>query len=213
MILNMTERKKKVTAFFGGSFDPPHPGHLGVALGALGSGRCDRVLWVPAYAPPHKKGVERAPFEKRMEMVSSLISGYSDMQVSDVEDRLKLNPSYTIDVLEYAQAETADRLVLLIGEDSLSQLHTWHRAHELVERYEILTYPRNTAVADEKYLKAYWSEKECRKLLSGRLDGKFFEISSTEIRKKMAKNAKWSDIKELTKVIMDDSGDFSPENL
>ena len=209
----MIECEKNITAFFGGSFDPPHPGHLGVALGALESGRCDRILWAPAYAPPHKRGVERTPFEKRMEMVSSLISEYPDMQVSDIENRLALNPSYTIDVLGYAQAEINGRLVLLIGEDSLAQLHTWHRAHELVERYEILTYPRNTGTVDENYLKAYWNANECEKLLSGRLDGKFFEISSTEIRKKMEKNAKWSDIKELTKVIMDSSGNISPENL
>ena len=205
--------KKNITAFFGGSFDPPHPGHLGVALGALNSGRCSCVLWVPAYAPPHKQGLERAPFETRIRMVSDLIAEQTAMQVSDIEKRLALDPSYTIKVLEHAKAEIDGEIALLIGADSLAQLHTWHCAHELVEEYQILTYPRNTVCVDEEYLKQYWNTSECRKLLSGVLDGKFFEISSTEIRKKMAKNAKWSDIKELTKVIMDSSGNISPENL
>lgn len=198
--------KKNITAFFGGSFDPPHPGHLGVALGALNSGRCSCVLWVPAYAPPHKQGLERAPFETRIRMVSDMIAEQTAMQVSDIEKRLALDPSYTIKVLEHAKAEIDGEIALLIGADSLAQLHTWHRAHELVEAYQILTYPRNTVCVDEEYLKQYWNPSECRKLLSGVLDGKFFEISSTEIRKKMAKNAKWSDIKELTKEIMDSSG-------
>lgn len=194
--------ENQVTAFFGGSFDPPHPGHLGVAQGALNSGRCDRVLWVPAYLPPHKVGKERAPFEARFAMVSDLISGFDGMELSDIEQQLALEPSYTISVMEELAKRVPGRLALLIGSDSLAQLHTWHRAHELVARYEILSYPRKEACVTEEYLAQFWSKEECLKLLSGVLDGKFFEISSTDIRKKMEKNAKWSDIKKLTNILM-----------
>ena len=194
--------ENQVTAFFGGSFDPPHPGHLGVAQGALNSGRCDRVLWVPAYLPPHKVGKERAPFEVRCSMVSDLISGAAGMELSDIEQQLALEPSYTISVMEELAKRVPGRLALLIGSDSLAQLHTWHRAHELVARYEILSYPRKEACVTEEYLAQFWSKEECLKLLSGVLDGKFFEISSTDIRKKMEKNAKWSDIKKLTNLLM-----------
>ena len=193
---------ESVTAFFGGSFDPPHPGHLGVALGALASGRCGRVLWVPAYSPPHKQGRERSSFEDRSDMVSDMICGFENMELSDIEKQLALEPSYTISVLDGLEKRMSGRLALLIGSDSLAQLHTWHRAHDLVEKYEILTYPRKDACVTEEFLSAFWSKEECRKLLSGVLEGRFFEISSTEIRKKMAKNAKWSDIKELTNIIM-----------
>ena len=194
--------ENQVTAFFGGSFDPPHPGHLGVAQGALNSGRCDRVLWVPAYLPPHKVGKERAPFEIRCSMVRDLISGAAGMELSDIEQQLALEPSYTISVMEELAKRVPGRLALLIGSDSLAQLHTWHRAHELVARYEILSYPRKEACVTEEYLAQFWSKEECLKLLSGVLDGKFFEISSTDIRKKMEKNAKWSDIKKLTNILM-----------
>ena len=194
--------EKSVIAFFGGSFDPPHPGHLGVAQGALNSGRCDKVLWVPAYAPPHKPGHDRMPFDARFDMVLDMISGNPDMAVSDIEARLELSPSYTISILEKLSREIDGTLALLIGEDSLTQLHTWYRAKELVEKYEILTYPRSGCRATKEYLEQYWNGKECQKLLSGMLDGRFFEISSTEIRKKLAKNAQWSDIKELTNEIM-----------
>ena len=194
--------QNRITAFFGGSFDPPHPGHLGVASGAIRSGKCDRVLWVPAYAPPHKPGRDRIPFAKRFDMVLQMIAGVPGMAVSDIEERLALDPSYTILVMEKLEAEISTPLALLIGEDSLAQLHTWHRAKELVEKYLILTYPRSGSGVDRKYLEQFWSEKECEKLLSGILDGKFFEISSTEIRKKLAKDAQWSDIKEVTNKIL-----------
>ena len=64
---------KKV--FFGGSFDPPHAGHLGVARAALASGKCDEVIWFPAATPPHKMNAERASFEDRMNMIKLLIAG------------------------------------------------------------------------------------------------------------------------------------------
>jgi nicotinate-nucleotide adenylyltransferase len=194
--------QNQITAFFGGSFDPPHPGHLGVASGALRSGKCDNVLWVPAYAPPHKPGRDRIAFEQRFDMVLQMISGISGMAVSDIEARLALTPSYTILVMEKLKAEISGSLALLIGEDSLAQLHTWHRAKELVRKYDILTYPRSGSEVTKEYLSQFWSEKECEKLLSGMLDGRLFEISSTEILKKLAENAQWSDIKELTNEIM-----------
>ena len=187
-----------VTAFFGGSFDPPHPGHLGVAQGALNSGKCDRVLWVPAYAPPHKPGRDRMPFAARFDMVLEMISGIPCMAVSDIEARLELDPSYTISILEKLEKEIEGTLALLIGEDSLAQLHTWYRAKELVERYLILTYPRTGCRATKEYLSQFWSEKECEKLLSGMLDGKFFEISSTNLRFSMEKSDKWDNIISMT---------------
>ena len=190
------------TAFFGGSFDPPHPGHLGVALGALNSGKCRKILWVPAYAPPHKMNRNRMPFEKRCEMVEKLINDFPDMELSDIEKRLALDPSYTISVLENLAQEISGDIALLIGADSLLQLHTWHRAHELVDAFRILTYPRSKYPVSALKEITFWSSQEQQKLLSGVIEGKFFEISSTIIRKKMAKNAEWSDIKQLTDEIM-----------
>ena len=60
------------TAFYGGSFDPPHLGHLGIAKQALASGKTARVLFVPAFDPPHKSGGKRAPFADRLAMTRLL---------------------------------------------------------------------------------------------------------------------------------------------
>ncbi len=179
----------KITAFFGGSFDPPHSGHLGVAHGALRSGRCSKVIWVPSWSQPHKQGKKSAPFEHRLAMVEMLINKVPGMAASDIENRLKLQPSYTFEVLKYFAEELPDdeQAALLIGGDSLLALHTWYKAEELAEKYLILTYPRGVEISSDD-LRRHWGAKETEKLLSGVLDGGFFEISSTNIRNSMVKS-------------------------
>lgn len=175
------------TAFFGGSFNPPHPGHLAVAAGALRSGRTDRILFVPAYAPPHKPGRPMAPFADRVNMVKLLIQGQPGMEVSEIEARLRLSPSYTFDILNALANELDGPLQLLIGGDSLRDLHTWYRAEDLVRHYEILTYPRREETPTRSELAVHWPADLVQKLMRGVLTGSFFEISSTKIRKSMAK--------------------------
>lgn len=178
------------TAFFGGSFNPPHRGHLGVARGALASGRTDRVLWGVAFAPPHKPGRPMAPFADRMNMVELLIAGESDMACSDIEARLARSPSYTIDVLAaLCREEPETQFQLLIGGDSLRELHTWRRARELAEDFEILTYPRAGETPDETELARHWPHETAEKLARGILPGNFFEISSTNLRNLVANHA------------------------
>lgn len=190
---------QKIPAFFGGSFDPPHPGHLAVARGALASGRCDHVIWVPAFAPPHKLNSERAPFADRIEMIRLIIAGEAEMSVSDIESHIEQHPTYSIIVLEAMERLNGIRPALLIGSDSLCQLHTWHRAAELVANYSILTYLRKEAPVSEEILQAHWSPEWAQKLLSGVIPGEFFEISSTEIRKSMEKKTNEGNIKYMTK--------------
>ncbi|MDD3885579.1 MAG: nicotinate (nicotinamide) nucleotide adenylyltransferase [Victivallaceae bacterium] len=176
------------TAFFGGSFDPPHAGHLGVARGALASGRTGTVCFVPAYAAPHKLGRRAAPFADRLAMTERLIAGESGMCVSDIEQRLAYRPSYSFEVMSALQAELAGPLQLLIGADSLLELHTWHRAAELVARFEVLTYPRSGWPVSAQVLARHWPEETARRLAAGIISGEFFEISSTKIRGDVAKS-------------------------
>ena len=190
----MRNEKDLPVAFFGGSFDPPHAGHLGAARGALAAGRCRSVVWVPAYAPPHKAGRQRAPFAERLRMVEMLIRGEPGMFVSRIEDELRLDPSYTIDVLKAWRQRCGEAPALLIGADSLLELHTWFHASELAEEWEILTYPRRGSPVDSGKLAAHWPPETVRKLLAGVLPGEFFEISSTELRKSMVKSASRCDI-------------------
>lgn len=190
------------TAFFGGSFNPPHRGHLGVAQGALRSGRTDRVCFAPAFAPPHKPGRPLAPFADRAEMVRLLIRNEQSMFVSDIENRLQKNPSYSIDILAALEQKLGEPVQLLIGGDSLRDFHTWHRAPEILERHEVLTYPRAGETPTREELLRFWSRENTEKLLAGVLPGDFFEISSTNIRKSMAKE---------TNPVHINIGDITPE--
>ncbi|MBQ7695132.1 MAG: nicotinate (nicotinamide) nucleotide adenylyltransferase [Lentisphaeria bacterium] len=182
------------TAFFGGSFDPPHAGHLGVARGALASHRCDRVMWVPSFSPPHKAGREQAGFEHRMNMLRLLTAAEPGNFASDVEMRRQKSPSYTFELLEELNSRGEEEFLLLIGADSLLELHTWYRGVELAERFGVLTYPRPGAEVTLEILERHFPVKTAEKLFSGLLSGKFFENSSTNLRSAMAKSANWSDI-------------------
>jgi nicotinate-nucleotide adenylyltransferase len=198
--------KKNLTAFFGGSFNPPHNGHLGVAQGALNSGLCSKVIWVPSWSQPHKQDKKAAPFHHRLAMVNLLIEGTKNMFASDLEERIKLQPSYTFEVLKHFAAELPDNEepALLIGADSLLALHTWYKAEELLENYTILTYPRPGENISLEALLCHWEKKQAQKLLSGVINGAFFEISSTGIRNSLVKTANKSNINNEDKSLLND---------
>ncbi len=174
-------------AFFGGSFDPPHAGHLGVARAALKSGKCDQVIWFPAADPPHKKNSRRAPFEDRMNMVRLMIENEPDMAVSGFEADAGIHPSYTFNILAELERQTGIRYTLLIGADSLLMLHTWFNAEELVRTTDFITYPRRGSEVTMEKLREFWDEKTAEKLIKSMICGTFFEISSTETKISMEK--------------------------
>jgi len=180
--------------FFGGSFNPPHRGHLGVAEAVLASGKVDLVWLVPSYHAPHK-GKSEVSFFDRSEMLRLAFENYPGIVISDIENRLKLSPSYTIKILDYLRKNEPDNeFLLIIGEDSLRDLHHWHQADELVKRYRVITYIRSRnhrlTIADLPG----WSPETAQRLLQNVIYGDFFEISSSEIRKSMAKNPNWCHI-------------------
>lgn len=186
----------KPIAFFGGSFDPPHLGHMAVAEAALRAGICRHVAWVPAYAPPHKCD-SGAPFADRLAMTEAAISGHDDMSANRIEEELQLNPSYTFEVLAAWEMRYGAPPALLIGADSLRELHTWHRAAELAERYSIISYPRGGRLVTAAELSEHWSVLMVEKLLGGMLTGDFFEISSSELKNRMEKFTEAGDIIHL----------------
>ena len=185
-------------AFFGGSFDPPHYGHLGVAEGALKSGRCDKVCWAPAFMPPHKLQRSRQSFQHRYNMLKLITAAHEEYIVSDIEYRRRRIPSYTFDILEDLNRDNKDTWQLLIGADSLLELHTWHRAQELAERFELLVYPRPGCPVTVDRLAEHFPLSTAEKLYSSLLDGRFFEISSTNLRFSMEKSDKWDNIISMT---------------
>ena len=118
---------------FGGTFDPPHLGHLIVAQEVHFRLGLDRVLWVPAAIPPHKRGRSITAATIRLEMVRAAIADDSRFSVSDLEVR-RSGPSYTADTLrQLREQRPADELFLIVGADQLRELHTW-REPDMISR-------------------------------------------------------------------------------
>ncbi|NCX98991.1 MAG: nicotinate (nicotinamide) nucleotide adenylyltransferase [Planctomycetia bacterium] len=128
---------------YGGSFDPVHFGHLIAAECAREQARLDRVVFVPAAAPPHKPGRILADGRHRLEMLSLAIGGHDAFSVSPVElDRG--GTSYTIDTLEtLATVHPGDALVLLLGPDALAGLPTWREPRRIAALAEIVPVERD----------------------------------------------------------------------
>jgi nicotinate-nucleotide adenylyltransferase len=110
---------------FGGTFDPPHLGHLIIAEAARAVLALDRVVFVPAGNPPHKSRSDISPGWMRLEMVRRAIASNAAFDVDGRElDRIGL--SYTVDtVRELKREHPGDQLVLLIGMDNAVDFESW----------------------------------------------------------------------------------------
>jgi nicotinate-nucleotide adenylyltransferase len=129
-----TDRPRRV-AFFGGSFDPPHKGHLAVARAALQALRLDRILFAPVGTQPLKPGGAAVSFADRLAMTQLAIADEPGFELSlaDAPRSTTDAPNYTFDTLAALRATLAagDELYCLMGADSFLHLRQWHRAAEL----------------------------------------------------------------------------------
>jgi nicotinate-nucleotide adenylyltransferase len=117
---------------FGGTFDPPHLGHLALAEWARDRLRLDRVIFMPAGQPPHKRRRDLLGIEHRLAMARLAVRGAAGFEVSTLEAGRE-GPSFTLDTLrELRLRNPGDRWFLLMGEDSLADLPHWHEPAEVV---------------------------------------------------------------------------------
>ncbi len=117
---------------FGGTFDPPHNGHLRLAEAAQKQLGLDRVLWVLTADPPHKQGSPISPVADRLAMVEAAIAGHPGFAISRV-DIDRPGPHWAVDTVRLLQAEyPGAELTYLMGGDSLRDLPTWGRPREFV---------------------------------------------------------------------------------
>jgi nicotinate-nucleotide adenylyltransferase len=137
----MRTRLKKI-GIFGGSFDPPHLGHLIIAELARRSLDLDVVFLVPAYRPPHKAGTHASSARDRLAMTKLSIRGNAGLRVSDIEIRRR-GVSYTVDTVKaFHRKFLSSDLYLIIGSDSLKQFHSWKQPEEILSRATLIVYRR-----------------------------------------------------------------------
>lgn len=137
----------------GGTFDPPHVGHLILAEEARDQLRLDRVLFVPAGDPPHKRGRPLSPVEHRVTMVALAIADNPAFYLSRV-DVDRPGPHYTVDMVRLLRDEFGPdvELYFLMGFDSLADLPNWHRAKELIAMCQLVALTRFNVKIDWDYL-------------------------------------------------------------
>jgi nicotinate-nucleotide adenylyltransferase len=127
---------------FGGSFNPVHNGHLVMAQEALEFAGLDRMLWIPAQHPPHKKEPLALPASLRRELLELALANFPGHTL-DCRELTRPGPSFSVITAREVQREYPDhRLHFLIGEDSLADLHRWHAIEELCGLVEFLVAPR-----------------------------------------------------------------------
>ena len=167
---------------FGGSFDPPHIGHIHVAQRALLA--VDEVWFLPAAAPPHKMGKSLAPFHHRLQMLKIATQNQPRFKVVDIEAKLPA-PSYTLQTAKLLRKLHPDvSFSLVVGTDTLSDLPTWFKAAELLSLVDVVAVERKGY--DEgrvrEVLEAAFGTDVCRRLMAGVLRGEVVDVSSTEVR-------------------------------
>ena len=159
----------------GGTFDPVHNAHLAIARAAADRFELDRVLFVPAAHPPHKRGVTHAPYSDRLRMIELAIAGDPRFEASRLEEFTKR--SYSIDTIERIRARLSpgDELFFLIGGDAFAELRTWHRWRDVARAVRFIVISRPGASYDLP-----------EGVTADRIDTVQLPVSSSEVRRAMA---------------------------
>ncbi|MBN1202433.1 MAG: nicotinate (nicotinamide) nucleotide adenylyltransferase [Anaerolineae bacterium] len=169
---------------YGGTFDPPHTGHLILAECAVTSLELSRVLFVPAADPPHKAASSiQAAAQHRLAMVERAIGGNPRFALSRV-DMDRPGPHYSVDMLHRLRGDYPDAdLFFLIGSDSLCDLPTWSRPSELIRLARLGVMRRSCVEPDLPAL-----ERQIPGLLQRLqwIDAPLVEIASTTLAAQIA---------------------------
>ena len=180
----MLEKQHERVGLFGGTFDPPHVGHLILASEAKSQLELSRVLWTVTPDPPHKQDQTITPLEHRLAMVRLAIEDEPAFQLSDIEMN-RPGPHYTIDTLQLlAEQNPAAEIVPIIGGDSLHDLPTWHKPKEILYVAHWVGVMRRPG--EETNLQEL--ERELPGITSKihYVDAPLLEIASSEIRERAA---------------------------
>jgi nicotinate-nucleotide adenylyltransferase len=185
--MDQSRSKAKRVGIIGGSFDPVHTGHLVIAQDALEKLELSEIVFVPAAIPPHKQHIQQADADHRCGMLQLATEADLRFSVSDIEIQ-RGGISYTIDTVSYLKEQQPNvDWVLIVGSDTLVDLHNWYKIDELLDLCEVAAFlrPGESSLKDIKR-KIELSEANRNKLLGNIIEAHLIEISSTEIRMRVA---------------------------
>ncbi|HEX7195399.1 MAG TPA: nicotinate-nucleotide adenylyltransferase [Candidatus Limnocylindria bacterium] len=178
------DRLPRRIGVLGGTFDPPHLGHLWLATLAADALDLDRVLFMPAAQPPHKGDRLISRATDRLLMTRLAIQRDPAFELSGLELE-RPGPSYTVDsVTELKRLHPDAELFLVMAADSLAQIDTWREPDRLLDEIEWIVGPRpGSELPDRSALDERFGER------AGRIHallGPALDVSSSEIRRRVA---------------------------
>jgi nicotinate-nucleotide adenylyltransferase len=142
----MTRAAERI-GVFGGSFDPPHTGHVRVVQDVADHLSLDRVLWIPARVSPFKDEAHTSPPDARLEMVREAATADPRFEV-DARELGRPGPSYTVDTLEALRAEHPDaEIFLILGADQFEHFARWRAPERIVRAARLAVMDRDGASA------------------------------------------------------------------
>ena len=133
---------------FGGTFDPPHWGHVRAAEAVRDRLGVEEVWFVPAAVPPHRETAPRLSAEKRLDLVCAAIRGRPRLAASGIELE-RPGPSYTLDTLDRIAADRPAggggeaRVIFAVGSDAFREIRTWSRYRDLLARHPVVVVTRS----------------------------------------------------------------------
>ena len=169
--------------YFGGTFDPPHLGHIILATEAFYQLGLDSLHWILTPFPPHKSTLPITPVDHRLEMLKMVVNQHPSFEISRV-DLDRDPPHYAADTVEILRGEQSSaELIYIIGEDSLEDLPKWHEPEKFLKIIDqLLVAPRPQVETNLTELSRFLpGVKEKTNFLSGTM----LQISSSFIRNRI----------------------------
>lgn len=170
---------------FGGTFNPPHTGHLLLAQAAMEGAKLDRIIFMPCATPPHKTETHIPDGKHRYRMVELATEDDSRFELSNMEINAG-GKSYTALTLKHLEElYPEDRLCFIVGADSLCDMEKWYHPEEVFGRAEIVVAYRggeDTVKMDEAA--EYFEEKYGAEIT--RVSMPVIEMSSSDIRQRIS---------------------------
>jgi len=187
VIYNVTPSTHSVNVvrigFFGGTFDPPHNGHLRIAQKAIEQLGLEEVNFAPTRTPPHKRDQTITPIAHRVEMTRLAIQGNPRFLMSYI-DVDREGPTYSVDAVKILREgwHESTEIYFLMGMDSLANILTWHEPAELIQLCKLAVLARPGFIAPMDELEQKLPGLRERTVF---VDAPPVEISATEIQRRV----------------------------
>lgn len=173
---------------FQGTFNPIHKAHIKVAEYALDYYKFEKIIFIPAYIPPHKE-IKNDISQHRFNMVKLAIQNNKKFEISDIEFKREGNSYTYLTILELIKIYNVEKINFLIGTDAFRKIETWYETDKLKKLVHFIVFYRDDNFEQKEfdYLKNNGYDFEFAKM-------DYIDVSSTEIRTKISEGSSIEDI-------------------